>query len=420
MGSLSLTGLPGSATPGDRIDLHITPDLAPPLGGGLPAPLTDLTRADVLAVLDVDVDPFIASLVAALGLEGWAKAVEFDQPVSSSAANLALPSNVLRALAHLIPGTTPALQVSLNVEGLIGRVKVTKDPAAGALNRITGTLSKPGLLGTITQPTVDVRVFDETGTRLQSGNGFFQSGGFVPSLVFLPVAVPSFVLQPSIRRTISVHVSMTYTPPGTPAQPVPVTRDFGPFALDLATVEVPLVALLARNALPSAGSLPGHVFVGVPGNSQLNSLGDVVSALAQLRTILGNVTTVLGAFGIAVPTGIADALRALTFVPSVAGDFRFGKGDLLGLWALFADWQFIMSAAIVLGPSSRRAFFGTILGSTLAGFSLFPAPIGVGFIPDLNVNPITSGVTVGTAVDNFPLPSGTYDNRLTSINFPAS
>ena len=56
----------------------------------------------------------------------------------------------------------------------------------------------------------------------------------------------------------------------------------------------------------------------------------------------------------------------------------------------------------------------------MAGFSLFPAAIGVGFIPDLNVSPITNGVTVGRANDDIPLPSGTYDNRLTSINFPAS
>lgn len=136
--------------------------------------------------------------------------------------------------------------------------------------------------------------------------------------------------------------------------------------------------------------------------------------------MLSNVVTVLGAIGVAVPAAISEALRALNFAPTVAGDFRFGKGDLLGLWALFADWQFIMSAALVFGPSSRRAFFGSVTANSFAGFSLFPAALGVGFIPDLNVSPITAGVAVGTAVDNFPLPAGTYDNMLTSINFPAS
>jgi hypothetical protein len=57
---------------------------------------------------------------------------------------------------------------------------------------------------------------------------------------------------------------------------------------------------------------------------------------------------------------MTEALRALNFAPTVAADFRFGQGDLLGLWALFADWQFIMSAALVRGPSSRRAFFGSV------------------------------------------------------------
>jgi hypothetical protein len=421
MSSLTVSGLPTSATPGDRIDLRITPDLAPRPDGALPPVLTDLTKTDVLAVLDVDPGPLLNWVVSALGLEGWGKAIEFDQPVTATPADLATPSPTKRALPHLVPGTTPALHPSPNVEGTIGRLKLTKDAAAGVANRLTGTLSKPGLLGTMTQPTVELRVFDETGTQLQSGNGFFQSSGFVPSLVFLPVAVPSAALQPTVRRTISVHVAMTFTPVTPPgAAPIPVTRDLGPFALDLATIEVPMVALLARHALPTSGAAPGHVFVGVPGNSPLNGLGDVVTALGQLRAVMSNLQLVLGALGTGIPTAITDAVRAVSFVPTVASDFRFGKGDLLGLWALFADWQFIMSAAMVFGPSTRRAFFGTTLDSGMAGFSLFPAPLGVGFIPDLNVAPIASGATVGTAVDNFPLPSGTYDNMLTSINFPAN
>lgn len=418
--SLSLSGLPTSANAGDRIDLRIIPDLAPDPTGALPSVLTDLTRADVLAVLDIDPGPLVNWLVNALGAEGWSKAIEFDQPISATPTDLGSPAPVKRALPHLVPSTTPALQPSPNVEGVISRLKLTKDSAAGAVDRITGTLTKPGLLGVMTQPTVEVRVFDETGTQLQNGNGFFQSPGFLPSLVFLPVAVPSVALQPTIRRTVSVHVAMTFTPPTPGAVAIPVTRDLGPFALDLATIEVPMVALLARHPLTTSGATPGHVFVGVPGNSPLNGLGDVITALAQLRTVISNVQTVLGAFGIGIPAAIADAVRAVTFVPTVATDYRFGKGDLLGLWALFADWQYIMSAAMVFGPSGRRAFFGTIIDSTAAGFSLFPSPLGVGFVPDLNVASIESGATVGTAIDTLPLPSGTYDNMLTSINFPAA
>lgn len=423
MSSLTLSGLPTSASPGDRIDLRITPDLAPKAGGGLPSALTDLMRSDVLGELNVEVGELVAWAVNALGVEGWAKAIEFEQLIGATPAELNTPSAVKRALAHLIPkGVGSALDPSPNVEGIIGRLRLTRDPGAGAVSRITGTISKPALLGTPAQPIVEIRVFDETGTQLQSGNGFFRSGGFVPSLVFLPVVVPSVASQPTIRRSISVHVSMSYTPPTPPgAAPIPVSRDFGPFALDLATIEVPMVALLARHPLPDAGAAPGHVFVGVPGNSPLNSLGDIVTALGQLRTVLSKVLTVTGAFGIPAPATITEAVRALNFLPGVASDFRFGKGDLLGLWELFHDWQYIMSAAMAFGPSARRAFFGTILpGPTAAGFSLFPSALGVGFIPDLNVTPIASGATIGTAVDDLPLPSGTYDNKLTSVNFPAS
>lgn len=425
MGSLTLTGVPASANAGDRITLRITPDLAPK-GTQLPDALTNLALGQVLASIDLDPGPLIDWLITNLNVTGWAKDVEFTQAIGALPADLLNESPLLRALPHLVPPLGPGAPVSsANVEGLIARLKLVRQAGAGSVGKLVGTLTKPGMVGTMSQPTVQVRVFDETGAQLQNGDRYFQSGSFVPELVFLPVAVASAAAQPTIRRTISVRVAMTYTPPQITGQPtpnpVPVTRDFGPFPLDLATVEVPMVALLARNALTSAASAPGHVFVGVPASSPLNGLGDVINALGPLRTVLGNVLTVLGLLGIPVPTPISEAVRVLTFVPTVAADFRFGKGDLLGLWALFADWQYIMSAAMVLGPPSRRAFFGSVdLSGTVAGFSLFPAAVGVGFIPDLNVSPITSGVAVGRATDDIPLASGTYDNKLTSINFPAS
>ncbi|MDQ3822414.1 MAG: hypothetical protein M3321_04140 [Actinomycetota bacterium] len=428
MRSLTLSGLPTTASPGDRITMRITPDLDR-RGNPLPDALTDLTRGELLANVELDPDALLTWLVTNIRVSGWEKAVEFNQPVTAAAADLPQESPVQRALPHLIPsGAGAALLASTLVEGVISRLRLTRETTSGAASKLVGTITKPGIVGTMSAPTVEVRVFDETGAQLQSGDRYFQSTAFIPELVFLPVAVASAAQQPTIRRSISVHVAMTYTPPAIPNQPpptaIPVTRDFGPFALDLATVEVPVVALLARHPLPAAGSAPGHVFVGVPQSSPLNGLGDVIGALGALRTVLGNVVTVLGLLGITVPTQISEALRVLDFVPTVAGDFRFGKGDLLGLWALFADWQYIMSAAMLLGPPSRRAFFGSILPpippGTPAAFSLFPSALGVGFIPNLDVDPITSGVVVGRATDDMPLPSGTYDNKLTSINFPAS
>jgi hypothetical protein len=102
-------------------------------------------------------------------------------------------------------------------------------------------------------------------------------------------------------------------------------------------------------------------------------------------------------------------------VPTVAGDFRLGKGDLLGLWALFAGWQYIMSVAMVFGPPARRAFFGSVLwpGPTLAGFRLFPAPDR----RRLHSGPDRYFHRVGRdrrhRSGQLPLPSGTYENRLT-------
>jgi hypothetical protein len=420
LSSLTLSGVPATANPGDRIMLQISPSIAP-VGTNLPDVLMELTRTDVLATLELDPTALVEWLVQSIGLDGWAKAVEFDQATNAAPAALTAPSAVERALPHLVAGVMPP-QLSLIVEGLVGRLELAKKSAAGPVGKILGTLSKPGILGQLSQPAVEVRVFDETGKQLGNGEGFFQSGDFVPSLVFFPVAVANASIEPVITRTLSVHVSMTYTPPGTPPpDPIPLSRTFGPFSISLATVEVPVVALLARHALTNADADPGHVFVGVPGNSPLNTLGEVITALSPLRTVLANLDVVLRSFGIALPPPVAAALWVLEFVPTVAADFRFGKGDLLSLWALFADWQRIMSAAMVLGPSSRRAFFGAVLSeNTAAGFSLYPARLGVGFIPDLNTTPITSAATVGTAVDDWPLPNGTYDNRLTSINFPAS
>jgi hypothetical protein len=47
----------------------------------------------------------------------------------------------------------------------------------------------------MSQPSLQLRVFDETGAQLQSGNGFFQLSPFVPEIVFLPVAVASAALR---------------------------------------------------------------------------------------------------------------------------------------------------------------------------------------------------------------------------------
>lgn len=418
LASLKVEGLPTRAAPGDRITMRIVPDLAPK-DGQLPAVLTALMQGDVLAQVDIDPGPLVGWLIDALEVAGWSKAVEFGQSVTAPAADLVRESPVLRALPHLIPGALAGELVSSpNVKGIIGRLKLIRDETAGTVESLTGTLRKPGITGEVSQPTVEVRVRDEIGAELSPGNGYFKSTSFVPELVFPPVAVTSASAQPTVRRTISVHVAMKFTPP-LATQPIDVEQTLGPFPIDIATVETPVVALLARHAL-TPGAASGHVFVGVPASSSLNGVGDVIQALGPLRTVTRNVVAVLGALGIPVPGGLAEALRALDFVPGVTSDFRFGKGDLLGLWALFADWQHIMSAAMVFGPSSRRAFFGTFVGHSMHGFSLRPDVLGVGFIPDLRNPSIAAAATVGTATDDFPLPAGNYDNRITSVNFPAS
>ena len=75
--------------------------------------------------------------------------VEFAQPINEPAANLPNDTPIQRALPHLIPGVNAPLPelTSPFVEGLIGKLKLVRDGAAGTASKLTGTISKPGLLG---------------------------------------------------------------------------------------------------------------------------------------------------------------------------------------------------------------------------------------------------------------------------------
>jgi hypothetical protein len=75
----------------------------------LPKALGDLTTGELLAALEINPGPLLDWLVAALGVSGWWKGVEFAQPVNAPAANVDTP--VQRALPHMIAGagTPPSL-----------------------------------------------------------------------------------------------------------------------------------------------------------------------------------------------------------------------------------------------------------------------------------------------------------------------
>lgn len=425
LNSLTLTGLPETANPGDLIDLRLTPDLAPGPDGGLPPVLADLARTETLAQLDVDASALMEWLLRSIDVTSWTKDVEFEQAMDAAPAALDDPVAVKRALGHLIPkGTASALEPSTVVQGTIGRVEIAKDAAAGAVGRVTGTLAKPGLLGTPSQPKVTVRVYDETGKELQKGDGFFMSDDFVPSLVFMPPIVASRAAQPSVRRSIAVEISMQYTPPPIPNQPntprdVP-TKTLGPFGIDIPTIELPLVGILNRHPLNDINADKiEHVFVAVPAGSAAKTLGQVIERLQSLIDVLNRVRTVLQMLNLPVPDAIGGALDVLDFLPRAINDYRFRQGDKVTLWALGHDWQWIMSAAMVIGPPTRRVRFNA--GGWFhdqGAFSLRPSLLGVAFIPDLTVMPIENAPRIGTAVQEEALKKGTFDNAIETVEFP--
>jgi hypothetical protein len=429
--SLRLEGVPSSAAPGDRIAPRLVPTLAP-LTPALPNPdLAALARAEPLARIVADIDPVLAYLEQVLSVDVAAvlKAVEFNRPAEQQAAAVDVASQAVRDLGHLIPtGVGVNLALSQLVEGLIGRARATLDHQPGELPaEFTALITKPAALAAVPTAAVAFRVTDAAGNPLVVGTDYFTVAPtpFVPEFVFLPVVVNPEASPPSsIRFNFYCDVTVTYTPVGGASESL--SRTVGPASLDLVTTAVPVMVVLTEHAIGDA-RFPGRVLLGVPANSSLGDVGTAFGSLAQIRTALSNITTVLGLIGIPVPATITAALGAVGTVTALPVG-RFRKDDLIGFfeWTLgippWDDWQGIFSAAFVFGsPGARRAYFGGRPASVLVGFFLDPSNLGVGAIPDLSMFPLAP--SVGTATQLFPPPptappGGSFNDVLTSLNFP--
>jgi hypothetical protein len=349
----------------------VTPDLSPSPGGIANAALQSLAQTEILADIVTDLAPIVDYLARTLGVDASVvlKAVEFNKPVETRADLVDVQSATVRDLPHLVPRIgVPgnALELSQLVEGLIGRARAKLDFQRGNLpSQVTALIRKPAALTAVPTVTLTFRVVDEVGNPAVAGTHFFASTTpFVPDFVFLPVVVDPAGNPPStVRRSFFCDVSITYTPVGGAQETL--TRTLGPATVDLATTQVPLIAVLTEHAVGDP-RFPGRVFVGVPDNSPLADASTAFASLAQIRGALASVTTVLGLIGVPVPATVAAAASAITRSTGLP-TARFRKGDLIGFFELFNDWQFIFSSIILFGPTSRRAFLGGILGG-------FPGP----------------------------------------------
>src|SRR5947208_2570185 len=427
--SLHLDGVPGQAVPGDLISPRVVPDLSPGIGGSNPT-LDPLTQTETIAEITADLKPILTSLAATLGRDTAAvlKAVEFNTPAEATANLVDVSSPKARDLPHLVPSLVPPnpLQLSPNVEGLIARAKgsliFTPDDLTST---ITALITKPAVLAGLPTVTLGFRVVDAAGNALVAGTDFFASASpFAPDFVLLPVVFdPGGNPPSSVRVNFFCDVTVTYTPVG--GAPETLSRTLGPAPLDLATTLVPLFAVLTEHAIGDS-RFPGRVFVGVPQNSNLGDASTAFTSLAQIRSALNNIVTVLGFLGIGVPGSLTAASGAITTVTGLAVG-RFRKGDLIGffewVWGIppWDDWQNIFSAVFLFGPSSRRVFLGGFAGFTPEGFNVSSGGFGVAAVPDLSIFPLAS--TVGAAVQILPTPpaapaGGSFNDMLTSINFP--
>jgi hypothetical protein len=430
--SLNLVGVPSTAAPGDMISPRVVPDLRATING-LPNPLlTGLAESDPLAVIDADLRPILAYLAATLGFDvhGLMKAVEFTPvPAERKAADLDPEATIDHVLGHLIPtGLGAGLVTSTDVEGLITRLEGALTFTPGEIaSTVTATISSAAALAAVPAATLTFRVSDGAGNALTPGNEFFTSvDPFVPDVVLTPAVFDTVGNPPlTVRRNFFCDVVISFQPiGGGPAETI--ARTLGPIPLDLTTTLVPVIAVLTEHAVTDS-RFPGRVFMGVPDNSPVGSAGDAFATLGELQNLLSNLTTVLGFLGIAVPSTLTSAVSTLTSVIGLSPG-RFRKGDLIGFWEWrfgippWDDWQGIFSTSFIFGPSMRRAFIGDPGGALgFEGFSLFPAALGVGAIPDLSPFPLVA--TVGTARQDQPPPpavpsGGTFNDHATSINFP--
>lgn len=445
--SLNLVGIPSTAASGERISPRVVPDITPLPDGSINPLFNPLSQVETLAGVELDLKPLLGYLaqVIAFTSDSLHKAVEFGDPIESTAAAVDVTTPIVHELPHLVPkkvgGQGAAVESSTYTAGLVGDAigKLMFDPDAPGkfLSKLKAAVNKPAALGSVDSVSLTFAILDASKRPLASDKYVMGS---------TPPTPPEFAILPEIREPsgnsllpvrlyFECDIEVEYTTIGGTQETLPPVK-LGPLPLDLQVTQLPVIAVLTEHAVGTA-SFPGRVLMAVPEDSPITSATDAFSYLRRLRETLSTVELTLGFLGVGQLEALSAALSAITTVVGLSPG-RFRKGNFTAFLEPavgippWDDWQNMFSAAFLFGPSTRRAHLARLYFTPptpkwppdvtqlqLPRFTMVPGNFGVAAIPNL-AGPLTA--TVGVAAQLFPapptpIPHGAFNDSLTSINF---
>jgi hypothetical protein len=426
--TLEILGVPATANPGDVVAARLQPD---------PRGLNALVSSEVLANVDLDLvldqidldlggtDPGTAALDVVL------KAVEFPPPADLTADDVGTGETATRGLPHLVPqpvaGVPPyALQISPNVEGLLGQLTGTVEPlrtiAGSLVGRLTGSIVRPGVLSAAPQLRLTWRVEDANGTALTEASVVRGGTDFAPTFVFLPEFTEAGNAPSTAQRRVFCELEIKLRADSPPADTLVVT--IGPATVEVPRIPFPTIMILTEHAVGGAG-FPGAVLVAVPATSLVHGPDQVGPLLQPVRQILQNLQFVARFAGApavidSVSTILGSATKIAFLALDVANDLQTVTRTPGGIFGFgYESWEDVISSLVLVGPPGRTVSLhnrkNTWVGT--GAFSVTLGPTGTATVATFGAatptcTPSTSTLSLIHASD-----TGSFNDIVSSYKF---
>jgi hypothetical protein len=430
--SLQIVGVPTAANPGDTIAPRLTPNPVGLQGLVNPEVLAELDLALILDEIALDLgDAPNGPNAGTAGLDIVLKAVEFPPPADLQAKDVGTGEAATRALPHLVPqpatGVPPyVLQISPDVEGLLGRLTGSVEPLRSVVGsvagKITGTLVRPGVLAAPPVVKIEWRVEDANGRALDATEVISTGTAEAPSFVFLPDFMEAGNNPSTLQRRLFCDVEVKKAT-NSPADDT-VKRAVGPVTIDVPRIPFPTVMVLTQHAVGGAG-FPGAVLVAVPGTSLVHGPDQVGTLLQPARQVLQTLSF-LAQF-----TGAATAIDSVTAILSAATKIAFVPQDVVNdLWTVmrtpggvfgfgYESWEDVISSLVLVGPPGRTVSLHN-RKNTWVGTGAFS--IGLGLTGTATVGTFAAGTPACTPASSTltvitPSDIGTFNDVVSSYKF---
>ena len=430
--SLQIVGVPTAANPGDTIAPRLKPD---------PAGLQALVNPEVLAELDLALildkialdlgDAPTGPKAGTAGLDIVLKAVEFPPPADLTAQDVGTDEAATRALPHVVPqpaaGVPPyVLQISPDVEGLLGRLSGSLEPLRTVVGSIAGTIKgtvvRPGVLAAAPFVKIAWRVEDANGSSLDATEVIIGGTPEAPSFVFLPDFMEAGNNPSTSQRRLFCDVEVKKAI-DSPAEDT-VKRAVGPATIDVPRIPFPTVMVLTEHAVGGVG-FPGAVLVAVPGTSLVHGPDQVGTLLQPARQVLQTLSF-LAQF-----SGAAAAIDSLTAILSAATKIAFMPQDVVNdLWTVvrtpggifglgYESWEDVISSLVLVGPPDRTISLhnrkNTWVGK--GAFSVQLGPTGTATVATFAAGTPACAPASSTLTVIMPSDTGTFNDIVSSYKF---